>query len=137
MKTEVRILWTQALRSGEFPQGLEVLRSADEKYCCLGVLCELAVRAGIIPPATGPGLSINSLSINSPYHYDGRVFSLPDAVADWAGLTDPDGLLPVPVPHKDSVYRDLSELNDSEEFSFAEIADIIDAQFSEAGDAQE
>lgn len=35
--------WIAALRSGEFTQGVGVLKSeVDDSYCCLGVLCEVA-----------------------------------------------------------------------------------------------
>jgi len=33
--------WLKALESGKFKQGKEVLRSIDNKFCCLGVACEL------------------------------------------------------------------------------------------------
>lgn len=35
-----RKLWIQALRSGEFAQGVGYLNSGDT-YCCLGVACEV------------------------------------------------------------------------------------------------
>ncbi len=47
MKKELREKWIQALRSGNYIQGLEYLEKAsvnkDEgmKYCCLGVLCHV------------------------------------------------------------------------------------------------
>lgn len=37
--------WIAALRSGEFPQGRKYLNRNNE-YCCLGVRCELDVKAG-------------------------------------------------------------------------------------------
>lgn len=33
--------WITALRSGKYEQGCGLLRSSDDKYCCLGVLLEL------------------------------------------------------------------------------------------------
>lgn len=44
MKKELRDRWCAALRSGEFRQGIDVLRSDDEipTYCCLGVLAAIA-----------------------------------------------------------------------------------------------
>lgn len=33
--------WVGALRSGKYEQGLYSLRSKDNKYCCLGVLCDV------------------------------------------------------------------------------------------------
>lgn len=37
---ETRKEWVAALRSGDYKQGNNWLR-ADDKYCCLGVLCEI------------------------------------------------------------------------------------------------
>lgn len=39
---EHRRLWVEALRSEKYKQGQGVLRSTDDRYCCLGVLCDLA-----------------------------------------------------------------------------------------------
>lgn len=43
---EVKRLWLEALRSGEYPQGREVLCNPDGEYCCYGVATDLAVKAG-------------------------------------------------------------------------------------------
>ena len=39
---EHRRLWVEALRSGKYKQGTHALRSSDDRYCCLGVLCDIA-----------------------------------------------------------------------------------------------
>lgn len=36
--------WVTALRSGEYQQGQGVLRTTDDHFCCLGVLCDLIDR---------------------------------------------------------------------------------------------
>lgn len=41
MKQEVKDKWIEALRSGEYEQGIGRLRSSENKFCCLGVLCEV------------------------------------------------------------------------------------------------
>jgi hypothetical protein len=50
MKTEIKQKWLNALRSGEYKQGIGALRKAtedengkydDKEYCCLGVLCDI------------------------------------------------------------------------------------------------
>ncbi len=38
---EVKVRWLAALRSGQYQQGKGRLRSEDNEYCCLGVLCDL------------------------------------------------------------------------------------------------
>lgn len=45
MKPKIKKLWVEALRSGEYEQGDSYLRSSDDKYCCLGVLCDLHQKA--------------------------------------------------------------------------------------------
>lgn len=41
LKPEIKKEWVSALRSGKFLQGSDNLRSVDNEYCCLGVLCEI------------------------------------------------------------------------------------------------
>lgn len=41
MNSEWKQKWVEALRSGEYKQGKYGLRSADDAFCCLGVLCDL------------------------------------------------------------------------------------------------
>jgi hypothetical protein len=38
---ERRIRWVEALESGKYEQGRKLLRSLDNKFCCLGVACDL------------------------------------------------------------------------------------------------
>lgn len=41
MNAELKSKWIAALRSGDYKQGLGMLRSGD-RFCCLGVYCEVA-----------------------------------------------------------------------------------------------
>ena len=71
--------WVEALRSGDYAQGTGYLRRRDDTYCCLGVACELAVNAGVIPaPTLG----------NATYFYgkSGDYAGLPDEVREWLGI---------------------------------------------------
>src|SRR6202034_2277081 len=88
---EVRELWVKTLLSGEYKQGTDYLQK-DGKFCCLGVLCEIAVKKGVIPEpklrrAVGEGkgedLAVESLF----YGYDDHDHQkLPEIVRDWVGL---------------------------------------------------
>lgn len=40
MDAKIKAKWIAALRSGSYQQGTETLR-AKNKYCCLGVLCDV------------------------------------------------------------------------------------------------
>lgn len=44
----IKKMWVEDLRSGKFKQGKGKLLDAKGSYCCLGVLCERAVEAGLI-----------------------------------------------------------------------------------------
>ena len=117
MKAEIKKLWTDALRSGEYKQGYGMLRSKEDEFCCLGVLCELAVKAGVIPPAE-----------QSPYHdryqYQDASTGLEDMVltwpvCEWAGLMEPpsedgEGTYPIvdPIVNYNDTGRGLADVND-------------------------
>jgi hypothetical protein len=128
MRSEVRDAWVAALRSGEFRQGRSVLRWDDDSgasFCCLGVLCELAVRAGVVsaekrfnPSPNDPrdsGVHTRYFSPDNPVEGNGA--ALPKSVQAWAGLdsSNPD------LGGTDAMY-----LNDGVRASFAEIADLIE-----------
>jgi len=44
MNKRIKKKWIKALRSGKYKQGKMVLHSTDNKFCCLGVLCDLYVK---------------------------------------------------------------------------------------------
>jgi len=80
---EVRAAWVAALRSGRFNQGTDYLNN-DGMFCCLGVLCDLAVEAGVILVTTeGEDTPIT--------YYDSHENSLPAAVRDWAKIQEDYG----------------------------------------------
>jgi len=50
MNAEPKRLWLEALRSDEYKQGTDTLCTPTvdgDRHCCLGVACEVAVKAGI------------------------------------------------------------------------------------------
>ena len=119
MNQEVKTLWTGALRSGEFTQGKNYL-DADGKQCCLGVLCILAVRAGVdVSVRTG---------LSGIVYYDDEAEFLPQSVMDWAGLGhwNPDVTF---TENEHQSVEGLGYVNDEvEDGTFERIADLIDAQ---------
>lgn len=55
MDPEIKAKWLDALRSGDYTQGRSFLAVKNEDtdqfdFCCLGVLCDLAVNEGVIAP---------------------------------------------------------------------------------------
>jgi hypothetical protein len=52
MDAKLKADWVKALRSGEYKQGKDCLKS-DFGHCCLGVLCEISGEASWTPRNTG------------------------------------------------------------------------------------
>ena len=111
MNAKIKARWIKALRSGEYMQGQNYLHQTDSgqkehRYCCLGVLCELAVKSHIIPPSDilykGKGI----------YFYGEVSGSLPSEVESWAEISSFDADI-------------LVEMND-EGASFKKIARYIE-----------
>ncbi len=116
MKPEIKAKWVENLRSGKYVQGIDSLRAPsynddgdviDEKFCCLGVLCDLYVND------TGDNLWNTILS-----DYESReTTDLPGRVVKWAGLT---------ADLEADAYTDsLAILNDKGS-PFGYIADVIE-----------
>lgn len=120
MNQQIKKLWVDALRSGEYEQGQEYLKREEEsgaKHCCLGVLCEL------YEEEVG-GLEITSEMAGGStfYRFDRRNDFLPMTVAKWAGLTNGN---PEVMPLAGGRCKTVADLND-EGKSFLEIADVIE-----------
>lgn len=41
MDAELKNKWVSALRSGDYEQGMDSLRTVKGEFCCLGVLCDI------------------------------------------------------------------------------------------------
>lgn len=125
MNPEVRDLWADALESGEYRQGVGRLRSYanDERsarFCCLGVLCELARARGLVEVTDRGGYRTVADPDDGEY-----VSTLPSAVARWAGLRDVTERRTVPAHDPWVDGHRLSEHNDNLHRTFVEIAALI------------
>lgn len=121
MNEEIKAQWIAALRSGEYVQGQGTLHSVDEygnsQFCCLGVLCDLAVKAGLL---------VEKEKMDSVFSYDGDRAILPPFVLHWSGLRNAHGLLSM--SSRDTYgYVSLAGMNDAG-VSFEEIADVIEEE---------
>lgn len=96
--------WVEALRSGKFHQTKECLYD-DRGYCCLGVACHIMYEG-------------------DDSKYEGSDGELPDEVRDWLGL---DGNLGE-YHDGEEFYCDLVTLNDDRNYTFAQIADVIESK---------
>jgi hypothetical protein len=123
MDAAIKAEWIAALRSGEYTQGKNLLRDSEDKMCCLGVLCEIAVKHGVIP---APKRYTGEDELGG-YQYGtaGEMSFPPSAVwRDWALLADRNPQVPNPNPDEDD-DEGLAGLNDNG-YTFAQIADLIE-----------
>lgn len=96
--------WVEALRSGKYEQGVGYL-CKDGNYCCLGVACDL--------------FADHKVKINNSIVYDGNYYTMPPSVMKKLGLTEECGQYD---------ENSLSYLNDHDEYTFEQIADLIESR---------
>lgn len=113
MKKEIKKLWVEALRSGEYNQGHSRLKNGNE-YCCLGVLCDLHRKS-----EQGDDWGAEQTFKDC---YMGKEEFPPAEVLDWAGLSDED---PTITDDDKGINMSLSSMNDRGR-SFKYIADLIE-----------
>lgn len=115
MIREIAVDWATELRSGKYKQGEGCLRDSDNRYCCLGVLSEMAVKAGVIPAPVYQGSFVGT------WKYEGDASLIPSTVRLWAGMKDDAGEF---TDNSGETYI-LAALNDSGTMSFDQLADMI------------
>lgn len=145
MKEDVKKLWVEALRSGEYSQGYGQLKlvgpEGSVKHCCLGVLCEVAVKQGVISESfdTNEGVEETLHHVHGFGEVDDRsgvtkgavpeTGQLPAEVMEWAGLDHGNPVVKVSSDPTFVLGRktiSLAELNDGGRNDFSKIADHIE-----------
>lgn len=133
LRPAVKKEWLKSLRSGEYTQGhmrLAINRrgSQHDKFCCLGVLCDMAVLKGkarwvdSLPAAEGT-VTGSCQPLRDGHYAFGSTTSLPGEITGWAfpaytkGREDNTRTV-------ESATNKLMDMNDSGK-SFAEIAKWI------------
>lgn len=106
--------WLAELKSGDYKHGTGFLRDSD-KFCCLGVLCNLHAKEHPHIAAT---------QTNS-YSYLGYSSILPDEVRDWAGLNDSTGLF----RNENGFINSLVRINDTSS-SYKPVIEVIEKSWS-------
>lgn len=125
MDQKIHGQWIAALESGQYQQGKRVLRTSDDTYCCLGVLCDLAVKADLAKWENISGdwvIMPKNETFETAYGADTATGLLPRFVREWAKL---DTENPFVETSTSSGRVCLSQLNDTYDYSFAQIADAI------------
>lgn len=91
MNARIKQWWIDELRSGKFKQGRLALRSQNNEYCCLGVLCELYRQEhhgeGIVWELPRSYDNIDGLHLNID---EDAGETLPVQVMYWANLAERD-----------------------------------------------
>lgn len=115
-------LWVAALRSGDYQQGVGALQTEGNKFCCLGVACEIAMIHGIeLTFYQGSGEDSNFIS------YDACSTFLPAKVAAWLGIGYDQHSSFIDVAISNSLSA--TAANDNNKMSFDEIADAVEVYY--------
>jgi hypothetical protein len=110
MNRDTRDRWVAALRSGDYAQGRRLLRSFNDYFCSIGVLCD------VVDPAGWSGHGAGWSRGHGGYRYRGAGFR-PEQALFSVGLTL-------------SVAGYLLRMNDEMGLSFAQIADWIETKLT-------
>jgi hypothetical protein len=113
MNPDVKALWLEALEDPEAKQVRNTLSRIDhitqeiKGHCCLGVLCQVALRANVvaceqdiipsIPGVRESATPTNELAYFLPNHphRHRNTMQLPELVKDWAGVETQDPVIPI------------------------------------------
>lgn len=119
MNKKVKALWVASLRDGSFKKGKYQLRDLEDCYDASGVLCELAVSAGIIDAPKRydkPDAQVFfGYQYGDPKTDKNRATGIPEAVQKWADIS------------YRTAYR-IAMMGDSGK-TFNQIADYIEKEF--------
>lgn len=120
MNPRVKRMWLRALRSGRYAQGRGSLckmpdsRDRDYRFCCLGVLCDLAVKDGVeVEWSPDPSAPAKRLMI------EGDGGGLQEKVREWAGID-------TRLAHLEE--GDCLAIRNDKGASFQQIADLIERE---------
>lgn len=135
MKQDIAVELSSRLRSGAYIQGQGALKTMDTegnvRNCCLGVVCEMAVEAGVIPRE-----QISHVDEVTFYRFgegfDNNFSTLPEVVREWAGMYSDNGSFESNTGAEEEMGNMycLSGFNDTD-FNFLQIADIVDRYYED------
>lgn len=117
MNPDVRAQWVNALRSGDYVQGVKRLCTRIDvdhyQFCCLGVLMELAANAGIVTPVDVSAGRV----YRDPVAAGQASAYLSLSVVEWIGLEERNPMI--------NGWR-ASDWNDDGRATFDQLADMIE-----------
>ena len=109
MNHNIAKLWSKAAKSGEFSQSSYYL-DKDGNVCIMGLLCNLAVVAGVCDAEEMKG---------HVYSFDGQLGRLPQSVKDWAEMYGHSGEIR-------GEFVNLTALNDLYGYTLPELGEVIE-----------
>lgn len=126
MNSKIKEAWVNALRSGNYEQDRERLRSVNG-YCCLGVLCDIYAKEHHVEWKF-VGIEEKNPQPMDYWFFQGKSEMLPENVIDWAELESENPHVKI-YEHEDDeyVWDTIANVNDTG-YTFSEIADIIQNQ---------
>ena len=143
MNRTIAMEWIEALRSGKYAQCREGAlkvhpEGADCQHCCLGVLCELAIEAGVQIESRIHGVT-HFMFIDAEREFVpndvqvGRysMAYLPERVVLWAGMASRDGGFDNRTLVGGGEFYSLVEANDNKLVDFNDIASYIEANYDQ------
>lgn len=113
-----------ALRSGDYEQTTKALHRVDplgigkDGYCCLGVACAIAAKAGIVYRVEKGQYGSKTI-----VRYDDKGAFLPKSVMEWLNFSTPAG----DYTDTEGNNQYLGGDNDIRKLTFHQIADIIES----------
>ena len=128
MNERIGSKWIQELESGRYRKGSGHLHvrggtASEDAFCCLGVLCQMAVAEGVAMPMVetqGPHAMHDGQVVLMRYGEEGSGGQLPREVQEWAEMVTPLGQI-----NRDTMsWTDLAAINDQVD-SFSPIVTAI------------
>lgn len=128
MKKKIADKWIAALKSKKFKQGRWRLKTPDG-YCCLGVLCEIAKEEGVvneivIQDKTGIYSGYIEKTDDQSAQGRGAFHALSDHLMEWSGMKHNMGKVVM-----DGEEKFLANFNDYDNYSFEQIAEVIEKNY--------
>jgi hypothetical protein len=108
MKADIKERWLVALRSGDYEQGVQSLKTKENKFCCLGVLCDLYLQETQQEWNESKEGSVLCKGWND---------YLSTEVIEWSGLADNDPIID---------DTNITKYNDILGYNFQQLADLIE-----------
>jgi hypothetical protein len=116
MKQNIKDKWISALRSGDYKQTFGRLRK-DDCFCVMGVLCDVVYKENV--------LDISWKAVGGIYYIDNNDTMISQKISNFVGLS----IRPVIInEYHIKRINSLTRMNDRYNYSFNELADIIEDQ---------